>query len=133
MSQLLYIGIGLAGIPVFTKGGGIGYVLQPSFGFILGFAACAFIIGLFAEKMIRPSMPKLLAAVLAGLASTYLIGVPYLYFIVNALAEAGKGISFQTAVAWGFTPFILFDIIKAVIVAASGTVILPILRKQGFS
>ena len=32
LSQLLYLGIGLAGLPVITKGGCIGYVFQPSFG-----------------------------------------------------------------------------------------------------
>jgi biotin transport system substrate-specific component len=132
LSQLLYIGIGLTGIPVFTRGGGLSYVLQPSFGFLLGFAAGSFVIGLFTERMKGPTMPKLLVAVLAGLACTYLIGVPYLYFIINVLAEAGKKISFQTAIAWGFTPFVLFDLIKAVIVALSGTIVLPILRKHGF-
>ena len=41
ISQLLYVGIGLLGLPVFTQGGGIGYVLQPSFGFLLGLIPAA--------------------------------------------------------------------------------------------
>ena len=45
ISQLLYVGIGLLGLPVFTQGGGIGYVLQPSFGFLLGLIPAAAIIG----------------------------------------------------------------------------------------
>ena len=36
-SVLLYIGIGLLGIPVFASGGGISYVLVPSFGYLIGF------------------------------------------------------------------------------------------------
>ncbi len=36
VSQLLYVGLGLLGLPVFTMGGGISYLLQPSFGFLLG-------------------------------------------------------------------------------------------------
>ena len=35
-SVLLYIGIGLLGIPVFASGGGISYVLVPSFGYLIG-------------------------------------------------------------------------------------------------
>ena len=38
-------GIGLLGLPVFTQGGGIGYVLQPSFGFLLGLIPAAAVIG----------------------------------------------------------------------------------------
>ena len=45
ISQLLYVGIGLLGLPVFTQGGGIGYVLQPSFGFLLGLIPAAAVIG----------------------------------------------------------------------------------------
>ena len=45
VSQLLYVGIGLLGLPVFTQGGGIGYVLQPSFGFLLGLIPAAAVIG----------------------------------------------------------------------------------------
>ena len=36
VSQLLYVGLGLLGLPVFTMGGGLSYLLQPSFGFLLG-------------------------------------------------------------------------------------------------
>lgn len=31
LSQIIYVAIGLAGIPVFTEGGGIGYVFKPTF------------------------------------------------------------------------------------------------------
>lgn len=33
----IYIVMGLIGIPVFSAGGGFAYVLQPTFGYILGF------------------------------------------------------------------------------------------------
>jgi len=35
LAQLLYVAIGLLGVPIFTKGGGIGYVFQPSFGYLV--------------------------------------------------------------------------------------------------
>ena len=32
-----YVLLGLFGVPVFAGGGGLGYVLRPSFGYLLGF------------------------------------------------------------------------------------------------
>ncbi|NCC54715.1 MAG: biotin transporter BioY, partial [Erysipelotrichia bacterium] len=51
ISVLLYIVIGLIGIPVFANGGGIAYVLQPSFGYLLGFMLVAYFIGYFSESV----------------------------------------------------------------------------------
>lgn len=45
LSAALYVLIGLLGIPVFAAGGGISYVLRPSFGFLLGFIVTAFCSG----------------------------------------------------------------------------------------
>ena len=64
ISQLLYVGIGLLGLPVFTQGGGIGYVLQPSFGFLLGLIPAAAVIGALTAR--RTGYLTVLAAVLVG-------------------------------------------------------------------
>ena len=37
LSVSLYTVLGLAGVPVFTGGGGLWYIFQPTFGYILGF------------------------------------------------------------------------------------------------
>ena len=34
----VYLVLGLMGVPIFTEGGGPGYVLQPTFGYLIGFA-----------------------------------------------------------------------------------------------
>ena len=65
VSQLLYVAIGLLGLPVFTQGGGIGYVLQPSFGFLLGLIPAAAVIGALTAR--RTGYLTVLAAVLVGL------------------------------------------------------------------
>jgi Flp pilus assembly protein CpaB len=70
---------GLIGIPVFTRGGGIGYVLQPTFGYLLGFIAGAYLIGYFTERIEHPTFWKLLYANLAGLGLIYTIGMVYYY------------------------------------------------------
>ena len=45
LSQLIYVLLGLIGVPIFTGGGGLSYVFQPSFGFLLGYIAAAAVTG----------------------------------------------------------------------------------------
>ncbi|HOB19990.1 MAG TPA: biotin transporter BioY [Candidatus Atribacteria bacterium] len=132
VSQLLYIALGLVGLPLFTKGGGFNYIFQPSFGFILGFALCAFVTGALVHTAKNPGILRLSLAVLAGLFSTYALGVPYLYFMLNRLAEPGKAVSFMTAVKLGVAPFILFDLAKCAIIVLTALKLLPVLRKRLF-
>ena len=48
---LVYIGLGLIGLPVFTQGGGIGYIFMPTFGFLIGFTLSTVWIGYCRTKM----------------------------------------------------------------------------------
>ena len=50
ISMAVYCFAGLIGIPVFTAGGGIFYVLKPSFGYIIGFIFSAYIAGITAGR-----------------------------------------------------------------------------------
>ena len=52
-SQLLYMLMGLVGIPVFTSAAGPAAVFMPSFGYIPGFVCCAWICGALAERRAR--------------------------------------------------------------------------------
>lgn len=131
-SQTLYVGLGLIGVPVFANGGGLSYVLQPTFGYLIGFMACAYVIGkfteLFAEKL---TFIRLLGAVLSGLFFVYLIGVAYLYGIVNFYLH--KEMAVLKAIAVGFSPYIIPDVILSVIIAYTGARVLPILRRMGLT
>ena len=44
-SVAVYLIIGLTGVPIFAHGGGLAYVMKPTFGFLLGFAAAAYVSG----------------------------------------------------------------------------------------
>ena len=83
LSQLVYIGIGLVGLPVFTQGGGITYVMQPTFGFLIGFALAALVIGWLLEKVDIPTKRHFMFANSVGLLLIYAIAVPYLYVSLN--------------------------------------------------
>ena len=112
-SQLVYVGIGLAGFPVFTQGGGIGYFLQPTFGYLIGYIAGAFVVGWIIERIDNPKTYQFILASLAGLLVVYLIGVPYLYMALNVW----MGIPSSWAHVWmiGFVYSILGDIVMSVI------------------
>ncbi|NMA95849.1 MAG: biotin transporter BioY [Clostridiales bacterium] len=59
-SQLVYIALGLIGIPIFTEGGGPQYIFHPTFGYLLGFAATAFIVGKVTENAEKHTLHLLL-------------------------------------------------------------------------
>ena len=50
LAVIIYAIVGLLGVPIFTAGGGIGYVFQPSFGYIIGMAVGAFVVGHYTEN-----------------------------------------------------------------------------------
>lgn len=50
LAVLIYLAIGLMGVPVFTQGGGISYLFMPTFGFLLGLIPLALFSGLFLRK-----------------------------------------------------------------------------------
>ena len=84
ISMTVYMLIGLTGIPVFTAGGGIYYVLKPSFGYILGFIAAAAVAGIVAGGKNLPLWRYIVGALAAFLAD-YAIGIPYCMVAANLL------------------------------------------------
>ncbi|MGV8906785.1 MAG: biotin transporter BioY [Acetobacterium sp.] len=92
VSVLVYIFVGLAGIPVFTGGGGLAYVFQPTFGYIIGFALGAFVTGWIAERKPEPSMRRLILAAIAGTAVIYALGLTFYYFIANYYLNTPMGV-----------------------------------------
>lgn len=117
MSMLIYILLGLAGVPVFARPpfGGPAYVLQPTFGFLPGFVAAAFLIGHLLKNRESAGKGRYFMAMLAGLAVIYLVGLPYLYVILTFYL--GSNVSLAKLLAIGFTPFIIPDLVKAVVAA----------------
>ena len=83
-----YVGMGLLGIPVFASGGGPAYVLQPTFGYLLGFIVQAAVNGWLARRVSAPRMRWLLGANLAGMAVVYLFGLAWFYVISNYVIAA---------------------------------------------
>lgn len=121
-SQLVYLLIGLIGVPVFTEGGGIAYLSRPSFGFLLALIPAAYLIGTLAAKWKKPI--GIAAACAAGLGILYLIGVPYMYAIVRY--GLGANMTPAAAVYSGMLLFLPGDALKI----AAVTALAPQIRKQ---
>lgn len=118
-SMVVYIILGLIGLPVFTKGGGIGYVVSPTFGYLLGFVAAAYIIGKASENMNgKIRFMKILLAMTIALLVLYAVGVSYMYLIVNVYL--GKSISLAKAVWTGALIFIPTDMLSALLCSLLG-------------
>lgn len=111
-SMLLYLVAGLAGVPWFSeRSGGLGALTVPSFGYIIGFVFAAALIGWLAERHWdrRPAL-SLAGFALASLVP-FLFGIPYLAAVL--------GVSdLNTALAYGFYPFIVGGLVKWAIAAA---------------
>ena len=83
-----YILLGLVGVPVFASGGGPGYVLQPTFGYLIGFVLQAWYCGATARRLPSRNFKRLLAINGVGMAIVYVIGISYFYFVSNYIIDA---------------------------------------------
>ncbi len=124
----VYIVLGLAGLPIFAQGGGISYVLQPSFGYILGFAVGAFVTGVIANRKSRPSYRRLLAANFSGLGIIYLFGMVYYSLISNFYL--GEPIGLWPLFLYCFLLTVPGDIVLCIAGAILGKRLIPLLRKE---
>lgn len=85
-----YVLMGLVGIPVFAAGGGPSYILQPTFGYLVGFIVQGWLTGVLARRG-APTFRRVLGACLAGMAVVYVLGISYFYFASNYLIDAPIG------------------------------------------
>jgi len=112
LSQITYLGMGLLGLPWFSRGGGMAYILSPTFGYIIGFVLAAYLVGYLAEKGLDRNIKTAVLAMLAGNIILYVSGLLWL----------ARFVGYETVLAVGLYPFIIGDLLK---IAAAG-LILPI-------
>ncbi|WBF68799.1 biotin transporter BioY [Desulfovibrio subterraneus] len=105
-AMALYILAGIIGLPVFAGGkAGFAHMLGPTGGYLLGYVGTALLAGFgSSEADAPPSFIKPLLWSLAGLVCVFAVGLAQLMAVLD--------ISFEKAVAIGFAPFIIGDLIK---------------------
>ena len=100
----VYLLAGAVGLPVFAGGaGGIGKFVGPTGGYLLGFAAAAYLIGILSERG-RGKVAVDVLAMIAGTMVIYAFGVSWLKVVT--------GMAFSKAVAVGMLPFLIGDALK---------------------
>jgi len=102
LSQITYLLMGLAGVPWFARGGGIAYILSPTFGYIVGFVLAAFLVGWLCERGFDRQVKTAILAMLIGNILLYIPGLLWL----------AKFIGFKKVLAVGLYPFIPGDLVK---------------------
>lgn len=109
LSVLIYLLMGVIGIPVFAGfGGGIGHILGPTGGYILGFLFSALIMwGL--EKLWGIKIPLLALSMVVGLLVCYLFGT--VWYITVYTSKTGA-IGVMTALSRCVFPYIIPDLLK---------------------
>jgi len=131
ISVVAYMLLGLAGLPIFTEGGGFWYVFKPSFGYIIGFCVGTYITGRIAEHFEEKTVSHYLIANFAGLAALYAIGMIYYYIICNYVIGAPIGL--WPLFLYCFILAIPGDIFLSILGAVVAKRIQPILARQVFN
>lgn len=109
-----YIILGLVGLPVFARGGGLGYVFQPTFGFIASFIFAAFALSIiYKSKIFKRKIVAYVAGIIISLLIVYAIGSTYMYFIFKLTTD--NQFNFVKIISFAVTPYVLIDIGKAII------------------
>ena len=110
LSQIVYILLGIIGLPVFAGGkAGLGVLFGPTGGYLIGFVAAAFVIGKLASLKERPGFAWLCLSLVAGTAALYALGVLQLSWV--ARLDPVK------ALAVGVLPFLPGDAVKILLTA----------------
>ena len=119
ISQIEYLALGFAGMPVFAQGkSGLVALLGSTGGYLVGFILGAYITGLIAESIARPGKIRFFLAGLAGTAGIYLCGALWLATWVSVANDTSWIFELGSAWHFGVLPFLLMDCGKAII--ASG-------------
>ena len=113
-SQVLYLALGLAGLPVFAASPvlpqGLARLLGPTGGYLMSYPLAAFVAGYLAERGFDRRYLTSVLAMGAGLAIIFACGVAW-------MAWGAPHVGLWAAVRAGFLPFIPADIIKIFLAA----------------
>lgn len=108
-SQLTYLAMGAAGLPVFALGGGLAYLGGPTGGYLLAFPLAAGLVGAIAGD--RPGVFRVVLASVAGLLVVHISGAAWLS--LQPWFGGGSMAAFELS----FVPFFLGDLLKVALVA----------------
>lgn len=129
MSQLLYIAIGLAGFPVFAAGGGLGYVIVPTFGYLVGFAVAGWYVGWTVPRLKRPTYGKIVLHQVIGVVLLYIVGSVWMWANINFIGGETT-MTLGHAFLYGFLIPMPGDVLLAFVCASVVLRLQPIMERS---
>lgn len=127
LATVSYMALGLVGLPIFSGGGGLGYILMPNFGFIIGFVISSVIISVVTQKLKNRQLWQYIVISLLGVVAIYIIGI--LYFALITKVYNNNDYSAIWFIQTIFLPFIPKEIICIVLSSLSAYKIRPYITK----
>lgn len=105
LSQIIYVLLGLIGLPVFAGGkAGLGVLFGPTGGYLIGFILGAFVTGKLIELKKKPGITWIAVSMVAGFLVLYAAGVLQLSIVAK--------LGFAKALSLGMIPFLIGDALK---------------------
>lgn len=121
-SVAVYLLAGACGLPVFAGGmGGIGRMVGPTGGYLIGYLPAVFVIGLISEKGGQRIVFDVIAMICGSLI-IYILGVSWLKMVT--------GMTFSTALAAGMYPFLLGDALKIAAAVPIAKALRPVILNE---
>lgn len=128
ISVTMYIMLGLMGLPIFTQGGGLGYVVMPTFGYLIGFLIGSYVTGKISNMVPNPSYKRLLASNFIGLLIVYGLGMVYYYYISNFYLHSPIGVG--ALFLYCFILAVPGDIVLCIVAAIIAKRLIPVIKKE---
>ncbi len=121
ISVAVYLLAGAVGLPVFAGGsGGIGRLVGPTGGYLVGYLPAVLVIGLISERKGNQTVLDIVA-MLCGSAMIYLLGVTWLKVVT--------GMTPSKALMVGMYPFLPGDVLKIAVAVPVARSLRPIIGK----
>jgi biotin transport system substrate-specific component len=120
LSMVLYLAIGLLGLPVFAPQpdgshlNGVASLLGPTGGYLVGFIIASAFVGWLAQREWDRKWLRTLLAFVGGTVLIYAVGLPWLFVGLSNLHMANP---LQATLTGGLYPFLIGDTIKALVAA----------------
>tara|TARA_B100000989_G_C19512306_1_gene459770 strand:- start:1350 stop:1901 length:552 start_codon:yes stop_codon:yes gene_type:complete len=101
-STLSYVVLGLIGLPIFAVGGGFGYVMSPTFGFLYGMVLASLVIAFFSKNLFNKNLLRLFFSIFIGAGIIFACGLSHLSGFIG----------FEKSIKAGLYPFIYSESLK---------------------
>jgi biotin transport system substrate-specific component len=125
-----YLIEGAIGVPVFATGGGVGYLMGPTGGFLLGFIPMAYVIGRAADLGGSGRVVMLFIAMVIADALLFALGFGWLLALGSNAAWLDHSNLIGSAFAKAVQPFLIWDALKMLFAAVTVTGVWSVFKKR---